>query len=61
MLSPKIGELRSRPAWAKSKTLFSKRTRVKRAGGMAQGIEHLPSEYKALSSNPKTKKEKRRG
>jgi hypothetical protein len=35
-------------------------TKAKRAGGMAQVIEHLPSKLKALSSNPNTpnKKEK---
>jgi hypothetical protein len=35
---PKIGELRSRTAWAKSKTLISKITRAQRAGDMAQAV-----------------------
>jgi hypothetical protein len=34
----------------------------KRAGGMAQAIEHLPGKHKALNSNPSTaKKKKTRG
>jgi hypothetical protein len=40
----------------------SKITKAKRAGGMAQVVEHLHSKCKALSSNPsitKTQKEKR--
>jgi hypothetical protein len=32
---------------------------VKRAGGMAQAVEHLSSEYKALRSNPSTAKKKK--
>jgi hypothetical protein len=40
-----------RLAWAKIKTL-SKITIAKRAGGMTQVIEHLPSKCKALSSKP---------
>jgi hypothetical protein len=30
------------------------------AGGMAQVVEHLPSKYEALSSNPNTKKKKKK-
>jgi hypothetical protein len=43
------------PAWAKSKTI-SKITRAKRAGGLAQEVECLPSKCKALISNPSTAK-----
>jgi hypothetical protein len=31
---------------------------MKRAGGIAQVIEHLPSKYKALTSNPSTSRTK---
>jgi hypothetical protein len=31
---------------------------MKRAGGMTQVIEHLPSKYKALTSNPSTARTK---
>jgi hypothetical protein len=34
---------------------LAKTTRAERAGGMAQAVECLPSEHKALSSNPSTK------
>jgi hypothetical protein len=37
----------------KKRDLISKITRGKRAGGMTQAVEYLPSKYKALSSNPK--------
>jgi hypothetical protein len=33
---------------------------VKRAGGMAQVIEHLPSKCEDLNSNPSTAKNKKR-
>jgi hypothetical protein len=32
---------------------------LKRAGGMAQVLEYLPSKGEALSSNPSTKKKKK--
>jgi muramidase (phage lysozyme) len=35
---------------------ISKITRVKKAEGMVQAEEHLPSKCKALSSNPNTTK-----
>jgi hypothetical protein len=35
---------------------MSKIAKVKRAGGMAQMIEHLPSQFEDLSSNPGTAK-----
>jgi hypothetical protein len=31
----------------------------KKAGGMAQAVEHLPSKHKTLNSNPNTAKEKK--
>jgi hypothetical protein len=33
---------------------ISKITNAKRAGGVAQRVEHLPSKHKALSSTPNT-------
>jgi hypothetical protein len=41
---------------------ISKITKTKRAGGMIQVIEHVPSKHKALNSNPSTtnKKERKR-
>jgi hypothetical protein len=50
----KTGDLWSRLASAKSKTLSPKITRAKRAGGMAQAVEHLSSKCQALSSNTST-------
>jgi hypothetical protein len=32
----------------------------KRAGGVAQVIQHLPSKYEALNSNPSTMKKKKK-
>jgi hypothetical protein len=40
-----------------AKSIF-KITKAKRAGGMAQTIDHQPSKCKALSSNPSTAKNK---
>jgi hypothetical protein len=41
----------------KCKTLpKKKKLKQKKAGGMAQVVEYLPSKYKALSSNISTKK-----
>jgi hypothetical protein len=34
--------------------------KAKRTGGMAIAVEHLPSQCKALSSNPNTAKKKRK-
>jgi hypothetical protein len=51
---PKIGRLWSRAAWAKKQNLIFKVARVKRAGSVDQAVEHLPSKYEALSSNPNT-------
>jgi hypothetical protein len=42
-----------------SKTLFKKITKAKRAGGVAQAVEHLPSKCKVWSSNPGTIKKKK--
>jgi hypothetical protein len=36
---------------------ISKITRGKRAGGMAQAVEHLSSRHEALSSNPSRQEE----
>jgi hypothetical protein len=38
----------------------SKLTRAKRARGMDQVVEHLPSKHEALSSNPSTIKNKKK-
>jgi hypothetical protein len=38
----------------KYKILSEKQPRAKRAGGMAQMVEHLHSKCKAMSSNPST-------
>jgi hypothetical protein len=42
----------------KRQALTSKITKAKRAGGMAQVIEYLPSKHKTLNSNPSTQKKK---
>jgi hypothetical protein len=39
---------------------FSKNPSQKRAGGMVQVVEHLPSKHEALSSKAVTTKKKRR-
>jgi dihydroxyacid dehydratase/phosphogluconate dehydratase len=39
---------------------MSKITRVKRAGGVTQVIEYLPSKNKILSSNPSTTQKKKK-
>jgi hypothetical protein len=44
-----------RSALAKSETLSQKYPTQKRAGGVAQVVEHLPSKCEALSSNPSTR------
>jgi hypothetical protein len=38
--------------------LVSKITKAKRVGGMAKVVEHLPSKWEALRSNPGTAKRK---
>jgi hypothetical protein len=38
---------------------ISKITNTKRAGGVAQVVEHLPSKFEALSSNPNYRKKKK--
>jgi hypothetical protein len=40
--------------------LYLKITKVKRARGMAQVVEHLPSKLKVLSSNPSSVKKKKK-
>jgi hypothetical protein len=47
----KIGELPSKLAWAEKQNLISKITRAKRAGGVTQVVECLPSKCKVPSSN----------
>jgi hypothetical protein len=47
--------------WTKFKRPYHENTTQKRAGGVAQMVEHLPSNLEALSSNsipPKKEKEK---
>jgi hypothetical protein len=39
------------------KTLSRKYPTLKRTGGVAQVVEHLPSKHKAQSSNPSTNKQ----
>jgi hypothetical protein len=41
---------------------FKKNPSQKRAGGVAQGVEHMPSKHKALTADPTAakKKEKKR-
>jgi hypothetical protein len=39
---------------------ISKINKAKRAGGMAQVVESLPSKFRAMSSNPSTTKKKKR-
>jgi hypothetical protein len=51
-----IGGMQCRPVWAKGPRLFFRITRVKRARGMAQVVEHLPSIHEVMSSNPSTTK-----
>jgi hypothetical protein len=50
----KIGGSQSRQAWAKSKTLPSNITRAKKAGGVAQVVDHLPTnaEHRVQNSVP---------
>jgi hypothetical protein len=55
-----IGGPWSRPAWAKSETLYSKITKAKRAGGVAQAAEYLPHKCQALSTNPTITKKRER-
>jgi hypothetical protein len=38
---------------------ISKITRAKRAGGMAQGVEHTSQKHEALSFKPSTAKKKK--
>jgi hypothetical protein len=42
----------------KKRDFISKVTRIKKAGGVAQAEECLPSKHKVLSSNPSTAKPK---
>jgi hypothetical protein len=44
----------------KARSLISKVTRAKRAGGGAQVVERLPHKHKVLSSNPGTTKKKKK-
>jgi hypothetical protein len=56
---PKIGGLWSRTAWAIKQDPISKITRVKRAGGIAEAVESLPSKWESLSSNSRTAKKQK--
>jgi hypothetical protein len=44
----------------KHKTLFEKQPKARKARGLAQVVEHLPSKLKALCSNPNMTKKKER-
>jgi hypothetical protein len=48
----KMGGSQFRPPWAKRETLSLKITRAKRAGGMAEAVEHLPCKCGVLSLTP---------
>jgi hypothetical protein len=52
----KIEELRSRSVLVKRETPPPKVTRAKRAGCMAQAVEHLPHKHNVLNLNPSTAK-----
>jgi hypothetical protein len=41
-------------AWGITPDLIQKITKAKRAGDLAQALEHLPSKCQTLSSNPST-------
>jgi hypothetical protein len=53
---PKTGGSQSRPTCSKNRDPISKITIAKRAGGMAQAVERLPTKHKALNSNHSTSK-----
>jgi hypothetical protein len=50
---------RTRSGWAKKQNFVSKITSAKRAGGAAQAVECLSSKNEALSTIPRTAKEKK--
>jgi hypothetical protein len=54
-----IGRIMVQTSLGKKRDPHLQNNQSKRAGGVAQVVEHLPSKCKALSSNPKTKKSKR--
>jgi hypothetical protein len=51
-----------KPAWANSSQdpISEKTQNKKRAGGVAQVVEHLPSKYEAVSSSHNTDKNKQK-
>jgi hypothetical protein len=51
-----IGDFWSRPSWTKSRVPAQEITKSKKAGDMAQVVEHLNSKCKALNLNLCTKK-----
>jgi hypothetical protein len=55
-----VGGLQSKVAWAKTQDPVQKTTKTKRAGGVAQMVEHLPSNRVPLSLNPSTVKTKQK-
>jgi hypothetical protein len=57
----KIGGSELRLAWAKKQNPICKISRAKRAGGMAQAVEHLPSRVQIPGTSRKrgNKKEKK--
>jgi hypothetical protein len=48
-----------KPASAKTSRPYLKTNKAKRASGIVQGVECLPSKYKVLSSNSSTAKKKK--
>jgi hypothetical protein len=54
-----VGFLSPAEPGQKHKPLPEKQTKAKRAKGVAQVLEHLPSKLKALSSNPSATKKKK--
>jgi hypothetical protein len=63
ILAPQVAEIRrnavrSQPGQIVHETLSQKYSTQKRAEGVAQVVEYLPSKSEALSSNPNTAKNK---
>jgi hypothetical protein len=61
-VTPTIGSWSRQPGQKARPYLKTKqKNRAKRAGGLAQTVEHLPHKHKTLSSNPNTVKKKKSG
>jgi hypothetical protein len=52
--------VQSQPGKIVHETISQKNPTQKRAGGVTQVVEHLPSKHKALSSNPSIAKKKKK-